>query len=65
MITSGPYSPGMEVDRFVFISGQGTYDPLTKEKYLGEISLQAEFALQNVKKVIREAGLEKIGRAHV
>ena len=56
-ITSGPYSPAIEIDNFVFISGQGTYDPKTGQKYLGDISRQTQLAMENLKRIIESCGL--------
>ena len=56
-ITSGPYSPAIGMDPLVFTSGQGTYDPDTGEKYLGDIQKQTEIAIKNLQRVLESAGL--------
>lgn len=56
-ITSGPYSPAIESGELIFISGQGTYDPSTGKKYLGDISKQTQLAMENLKRVIESAEL--------
>jgi 2-iminobutanoate/2-iminopropanoate deaminase len=57
---SGPYSPAVEVEtrdlRQLYVSGQGTKDPLTGERVLGEISLQAKAAMDNLRLVVEESG---------
>ena len=57
IITSGPYSPAISIENFIFISGQGTYDPSSGEKYLEDISIQTKLALENLKRVLESAGI--------
>jgi len=54
---SGPYTPVVKAPPFIFVSGQGTYDPDTEEKFLGEFSRQAELAMANLKRCVESAHL--------
>jgi 2-iminobutanoate/2-iminopropanoate deaminase len=52
----GPYTPGLRVGDFVFVSGQGPLDPATG-KIVGEtIEQQTERTLENVKAILAAAG---------
>ena len=52
----GPYSPAITFGDLVFVSGQGPLDPETA-KICGEtIEEQTELTLQNVKRILEEAG---------
>jgi 2-iminobutanoate/2-iminopropanoate deaminase len=53
----GPYSQGLEVDGFVFCSGQIGLDPATGELVSGGVEAQAERALRNLSAVLDAAGL--------
>jgi 2-iminobutanoate/2-iminopropanoate deaminase len=53
----GPYSQGIEVDGFVFCSGQIGLDPATGELVGGGVEAQAERALRNLGAVLDAAGL--------
>jgi 2-iminobutanoate/2-iminopropanoate deaminase len=51
----GPYSPGLIVDGWVFLAGQGGFDPRTGE--LGSnVTLQTTQTLENIAALLREAG---------
>src|ERR1035437_5059191 len=52
----GPYSQAIEIDGFVFCSGQLGLDPVTGE-LLGGVQEQAERALLNLEAVLGAAGL--------
>ena len=52
----GPYSQAIEVDGFVFCSGQLGLDPATGELADG-VEAQAERALHNLEAVLGQAGL--------
>ena len=56
-VTSGPYSPAVEIENFVYISGQGTYNPATKKKYLGDITQQTKLGMENLKRAVESCGL--------
>ena len=57
---SGPYTPAVEISlggsRLLFVSGQGTKDPQTGERVLGDIALQARAALDNLLIVVEGSG---------
>jgi 2-iminobutanoate/2-iminopropanoate deaminase len=53
----GPYSQGIEVDGFVFCSGQIGLDPATGELVSGGVEAQADRALRNLSAVLDAAGL--------
>lgn len=54
--TSGPYTPAVEIEqagtKFLYISGQGTRDPKTGEKFLGDIQHQTALAMNNLKTIV-------------
>src|SRR5262245_39933539 len=52
----GPYSPGMQLDRLVFVSGQGATDPATGRVVEGGVEQQTEQCLKNVKAILEAAG---------
>ncbi|MCK4322504.1 RidA family protein [candidate division WOR-3 bacterium] len=58
----GPYSQGIMVDKFLFISGQIAIIPETGELIKGEIELETEQILENIKAILEEAdgGMENI-----
>jgi len=52
---AGPYSPALEVDGWVYLAGQGGFDPATRK--LGEtIEEQTEQTLRNVAVLLEAAG---------
>lgn len=54
--STGPYTPGIAVADWVFVSGQGPLDPATHEVVGDTIEAQTELTLQNVGRVLSEAG---------
>jgi 2-iminobutanoate/2-iminopropanoate deaminase len=52
----GHYSPGIEHDGLIFVSGQLPMDLETREAFSGEIETQTELALRNVEAVLHAAG---------
>ena len=52
----GHYSPGIEYDGLIFVSGQLPMDLETREPFAGDIETQTELALRNVETVLRAAG---------
>ena len=52
----GHYSPGIEHDGLIFVSGQLPMDLETREPFAGDIETQTELALRNVEAVLRAAG---------
>lgn len=52
----GPYSQGILTDKLLFISGQIAIIPETGELIKGEIELETEQILKNIKAIVEEAG---------
>lgn len=52
----GPYSQGILVDKLLFISGQIAIVPETGELIKGEIELEIEQIIKNIKAILRKAG---------
>lgn len=52
----GPYSQAVEVDGWVFCSGQIPLDPATGELVSGDISIQTDMVMKNVAAVLEAAG---------
>jgi 2-iminobutanoate/2-iminopropanoate deaminase len=53
----GPYSPGLKVNGFVFLSGQIHSDPQTNELVTGSIAAQTDRCFNNLKLVLEAGGL--------
>ncbi|MBB4034958.1 2-iminobutanoate/2-iminopropanoate deaminase [Dysgonomonas hofstadii] len=53
----GPYSQAIEVNGFVFISGQLPVNPATGDFPDGDIKEQTAQSFQNIKAILAEAGL--------
>lgn len=53
----GPYSQGIEVNGFVYVSGQLPIDPATGMFAEGGIRAEARQSLTNIKNILAEAGL--------
>ena len=51
-----PYSQAVVLGNLVFVSGQGSADPVTKKVVLGTIEDETDRALQNLKAVLEAAG---------
>jgi len=54
----GPYSQGIEAGGLVFVSGQIPIDPATGRLVEGGIGVQTERAIENLRAVLRAAGLD-------
>lgn len=54
----GPYSPGMALDRLVFVSGQGATDPATGKLKGADVDAQTEQCLRNVEAILKAAGTD-------
>ena len=52
----GHYSPGIEHDGLIYVSGQLPMDLVTREPFAGDIATQTELALRNVEAVLHAAG---------
>lgn len=53
----GPYSQAVRAAGFVFLSGQIALDPQTGKLVMGDIAAEAERVMENLSKVLEEAGL--------
>ena len=54
----GPYSPGVQVGEFLFLSGQIGLNPETGKLVEGGIKEQTKQALNNLGAVLKEAGMD-------
>ena len=52
----GPYSPGMQFERLVFVSGQGATDPRTGQLAGDDVAAQTAQCLANVETILLAAG---------
>ncbi len=59
-VTSGPYSPAVQVrstgGTMLFVSGQGTKNPVTGERVVGAMTDQAKAAMENLRTVVEGSG---------
>lgn len=54
----GPYSQGVEVNGFLFVSGQIPVDPATGKLVEANIKTQTEQVLKNIGAILKEAGMD-------
>lgn len=54
----GPYSPGITLDRLVFVSGQGAVDPATGEMAGPGVEAQTEQVFRNIEAILHAAGTD-------
>lgn len=52
----GPYSQAIKHNGFVFLSGQIPLDPVTNQLVEGDITVQTDRVIQNLKAVLESAG---------
>ena len=52
----GPYSPGVVLDRLIFVSGQGAINPATDSLAGLDIETQTEQVLKNIAAILEAAG---------
>jgi 2-iminobutanoate/2-iminopropanoate deaminase len=52
----GPYSPGLSVDGWVFLSGQGGLDPESGQLVSDDLAEQTEQTFRNVETLLAAAG---------
>jgi len=52
----GPYSPGVTLDRLVFVSGQGATDPATGQLAGPDVETQTAQCLANLRAILQAAG---------
>ena len=53
---TGAYSPGVLVDGWLYVSGQGPLDPKTGEVVRGSIEDEVRLTLSNVRAIVEAAG---------
>ncbi len=53
---AGPYSPGVILERLVFVSGQGATDPATGKLAGPDIESQTKQVLENIATILESAG---------
>lgn len=54
----GPYSQAIVTESLVFCSGQGPMDPATNTLVEGDVAVQTERTLQNIKALLGAMGLD-------
>jgi 2-iminobutanoate/2-iminopropanoate deaminase len=54
--STGAYSAAVEVDGWVYVSGQGPLDPKTAQPVRGTIEQETELTLGHVEKILHAAG---------
>jgi len=54
--STGAYSAAVEVDGWVYVSGQGSVDPKTAEVIRGTIEQETLFCLTQIRKILEQAG---------
>jgi len=54
----GPYSQAIVTDSLVFCSGQGPIDPQTNALVEGDVAVQTERTMENIKALLAEMGLD-------
>ena len=52
----GPYSPGLRVGEWIFLSGQGGFDPQTGKVVSNDLAEQTEQTFTNIETVLEAAG---------
>jgi 2-iminobutanoate/2-iminopropanoate deaminase len=52
----GPYSSAVHAGSFLFVSGQGSIDPVTGKLLAGDIEKETERTLQNLQLVLKDSG---------
>ena len=52
----GPYSPGMNFERLIFVSGQGATDPATGQLAGADVETQTEQCLKNLQAILKAGG---------
>jgi 2-iminobutanoate/2-iminopropanoate deaminase len=55
-VTLGPYSPGLIVDGWIFLSGQGGFDPRTGQLASDDIAGQTAQVFRNIEALLHSAG---------
>ena len=52
----GPYSQAIKANGFIFLSGQIPLDPRTQQLVKGDVAIETERVLENLKAVVEAAG---------
>ena len=58
-VAAGPYSPGLLTGDWIFLSGQGGFDPETGELVSDNITDQTAQVSRNIEVLLRAAGAER------
>ena len=53
---TGAYSPGVKQDELLFVSGQGSLDPVSGEVVRGTIEEETMLTLENIRRIVEAAG---------
>ena len=53
----GPYSQAIQMNDFLFCSGQISIDPKTQDVFTGDIKTQTEMVLNNIEAVLKASDL--------
>src|SRR5881227_3456847 len=54
--STGAYSAAVEIDGWVYVSGQGPVDPKSAQPVRGSIEEETRYTLEQVKKILAAAG---------
>jgi 2-iminobutanoate/2-iminopropanoate deaminase len=54
--STGAYSAAVEVDGWVYVSGQGPLDPKTAQPIRGTIEEETKLTLQHIERILKAAG---------
>jgi 2-iminobutanoate/2-iminopropanoate deaminase len=54
--SAGPYSPGLRVGEWIFLAGQGGFDPNTGKVVSNDMAEQAEQTFKNIETILEAAG---------
>ena len=57
--STGAYSAAVEIDGWVYVSGQGPVDPKTAQPVRGTIEQETEFTLRHLDKILQAAGCSR------
>jgi len=52
----GPYSQGIKSGNFLFVAGQGPFDPRTHQIVSNDVELQTRQTLENIKAIVEASG---------
>ena len=55
-VPAGPYSPGLRLDDWIFLSGQGGFVPNTGQVVSADLAEQTEQTFNNIETVLEAAG---------